>query len=324
MFDSSIDPTFIDTKNRPALIQTFDENASGERFTVAVNHLKSKGSNCDSLGDPDMDDGQANCPGTRAAAALALASYLATDPTNSGDPDFLIIGDLNAYAMEDAITALTSGDYIDLLNYSNGTSAYSYVFDGQLGYLDHGLANQNLFEQVTGASTWSINSDEINVFDYNDDIRDAGESSFERESIVGPLYNPDPFRSSDHDPVIIGLQLDSIPENPECQGHAATIIGTAGADMIFGTDGDDVIMTFGGDDIIDAGDGKDIICSGFGNDQINAGNGKDIVEAGEGNDLVWGGNGKDQLDGGPGSDTLDAGRGNDTCVDGEVLTSCEF
>ncbi len=89
---SSVDARFLDTKNRPVLIQTFEENATGERFTIAVNHLKSKGSACNDVGDPDTGDGQANCNLTRAAAAQALVDYLATDPTGSGDADFMIIG----------------------------------------------------------------------------------------------------------------------------------------------------------------------------------------------------------------------------------------
>ena len=88
ILDSSDDANFNDTKNRPALAQTFVEIASGERFTVAVNHLKSKGSDCVSLGDPDMGDGQGNCNLTRTSAATAEVNWLATDPTGSGDPDF--------------------------------------------------------------------------------------------------------------------------------------------------------------------------------------------------------------------------------------------
>ena len=97
ILDSSIDPTFNDDKNRPVLAQTFMQISDGAKLTVAVNHLKSKGSDCDDLGDPDIGDGQANCNLTRTSAATALANWLATDPTGSGDPDFLITGDLNSY-----------------------------------------------------------------------------------------------------------------------------------------------------------------------------------------------------------------------------------
>ena len=99
--DLGCDPRFIDTKSRPSLAQTFEVNATGARFTVVVNHLKSKGSDCNDVGDPDLGDGQGNCSQTRRAAAQALVDWLATDPTGSGDPDFLIMGDLNSYAQED-------------------------------------------------------------------------------------------------------------------------------------------------------------------------------------------------------------------------------
>ncbi|MCA9914741.1 MAG: ExeM/NucH family extracellular endonuclease, partial [Anaerolineae bacterium] len=106
---SAVDSRFIDTKNRPALAQTFEEAATGGVFTVVVNHLKSKGSACDDVSDPDLDDGAGNCNLTRTAAAQALVDWLATDPTSSGDEDFLIIGDLNSYAMEDPIMAIRAG-----------------------------------------------------------------------------------------------------------------------------------------------------------------------------------------------------------------------
>ncbi len=83
--DSTDDPRFLDTKNRPSLAQTFQVNANGGRFTVVVNHLKSKGSDCNDVGDPDLGDGQGNCNLTRAMAAQALVDWLATDPTGSGD-----------------------------------------------------------------------------------------------------------------------------------------------------------------------------------------------------------------------------------------------
>lgn len=207
ILDSGDDRRFLDDKNRPVLIQTFEEIATGEVLTVAVNHLKSKGSPCDDVGDPDAGDGQGNCNVTRTMAAQALADHLATDPTGSGDPDVLVIGDLNSYRMEDPIAALQAAGYTDLLERFDGDGAYTYVFDGQLGYLDHALSNSALTPQVTGATAWHVNADEPPLFDYNDTIRDAGESSFERESTALPLFAPDPYRSSDHDAVVVGLDL---------------------------------------------------------------------------------------------------------------------
>ncbi|NHC46118.1 ExeM/NucH family extracellular endonuclease [Motilibacter aurantiacus] len=202
---SAIDPRFVDTANRPALIQTFRERSSGEKLTIAANHFKSKGSAC--AGDPDLGDGQGNCPVTRRNAARALIDYLATDPTGSGDPDVLVIGDLNSYKQEWTIQEFEAKGYVDLAERFAGPDAYSYVFDGQLGYLDHALANSSLNRQVTGAAEWHINADEPPLLDYNDSVLDAGESSFERKSDARPLYAADPFRASDHDPVVVGLDL---------------------------------------------------------------------------------------------------------------------
>ncbi|TDT16604.1 putative extracellular nuclease [Ilumatobacter fluminis] len=248
ILDSSVDPDFIDDKNRPALIQTFTQTSTGEAFTVAVNHLKSKGSAC--AGDPDLGDGQGNCNVTRTDAALALADYLATDPTDSGDPDVLIIGDLNAYAKEDPITGLANAGYTNLLEAEFGSDIYSYVFDGQLGYLDHALANNSLRPSVTGATVWNINADEPVEFDYNDAVLDGSEQSFERESSALTTYAADPYRSSDHDPVLVGLALTDPPTvdlaldaGQDDPTNKSPIVLTASFDQeVTGLDSDDVVL----------------------------------------------------------------------------------
>ena len=199
ILDSSVDSRFNDTKNRPTLAQTFVEKASNARLTIAVNHLKSKGSSCAAIGDPDTGDGQGNCNLTRTAAAEAMVDWLATDPTNSGDSDVLIIGDLNAYAKEDPITAILAGNYTNLISTLIGPSAYSYNFKGQSGNLDHALASATLATQVTGITDWHINADEPRVLDYNVEFKTANQ--------VIDLYNNAPFRASDHDPVIVELNL---------------------------------------------------------------------------------------------------------------------
>ncbi len=207
VLDSSDDPRFLDTKSRPALAQTFRVNTTGAVFTVVVNHLKSKGSACTDVGDPDAGDGQGNCNGTRTLAAQALVDWLATDPTDSNDPDFLVIGDLNSYAMEDPIDAVKAGsddiagtgdDYTNLVARYEGTYAYSYVFDGQAGYLDHALSTSSLTAQVTGATEWHVNADEPDLLDYDTTFK-----SQEQDLIYEPLG----YRASDHDPVIVGLNL---------------------------------------------------------------------------------------------------------------------
>jgi len=199
---SAVDPRFIDTKNRPVLAQTFEAVDGSGIFTVAVNHLKSKGSDCNDVGDPDLGDGAGNCNLTRTAAAEALVGWLATDPTGSGDEDFLIIGDLNSYDKEDPIDVLRAGGYTDLLDYFGGEYAYSYLFDGQFGYLDYALAGSGLMGEVTGAAAWHINADEPDLLDYDMTFKQPAQDA---------LYEPNAFRSSDHDAVIVGLTLDAVP-----------------------------------------------------------------------------------------------------------------
>jgi uncharacterized protein len=185
-------------RNRPALAQSF-EDKDGGTVTVVVNHLKSKGSDCVADGDPDVGDGQGNCNVTRTESAQELARWLATDPTEVDDSDVLIMGDLNSYAQEDPVTALKDAGYTDLVRRFEGRDAYSYLFDGQWGYLDHALASKTLARQVTGTTTWHINADEPTALDYNDDFKSAGQ--------IESLFAPDPYRSSDHDPVLVGLNL---------------------------------------------------------------------------------------------------------------------
>jgi predicted extracellular nuclease len=198
ILDSSVDSRFIDTKNRPTLAQTFMDSSTGGVFTVAVNHLKSKGSACDDVGDPDVGDGAGNCNLTRKAAAEAMVDWLAGDPTGSGDEDFLIIGDLNSYDKEDPIDAIVAGGYTDLAYHLNGEDAYSYVFDGQTGYLDYALASAGLMDEVTGVTEWHINADEADLIDYDTSFKGPNQDL---------IYASDAYRSSDHDPVIIGLNV---------------------------------------------------------------------------------------------------------------------
>ncbi|MFL5935404.1 MAG: ExeM/NucH family extracellular endonuclease [Gaiellaceae bacterium] len=181
-------------RSRPSLAQAFQVNATGARFIVDDNHLKSKGSACD---QPDAGDGQGNCNQERANAATELTNWLASNPTGTGDPDILLVGDYNSYAMEDPITVIRNAGFTNLVSTFDGPHAYSYVFDGQWGYLDHALGSASLVPQVTGVGDFHINSDEPSVLDYNTDFKTA--------NLISTLYAPDEFRVSDHDPVVIGL-----------------------------------------------------------------------------------------------------------------------
>nr|WP_274387605.1 ExeM/NucH family extracellular endonuclease [Salsipaludibacter albus] len=208
ILDQSVDPRFLDSKNRPVLAQTFVEHGTGADVLVAVNHLKSKGSSCSDVGDPDLPDTEGgNCDGVRTAAAEAIVDWLDSNPTKVHPGNILVTGDLNSYDKEDPIDAIVDGGYVDLIAEYQGEYAYSYVFDGQLGYLDHALANADLAEDVTGAAVWHANTDEPDLIDYDMSFKSDGQDA---------IYAPDEYRASDHDAVLVGMDLDR-PGNRNCQ-----------------------------------------------------------------------------------------------------------
>jgi Ca2+-binding RTX toxin-like protein len=226
--------------NRPPLLQTFSA-ANGEKFSVVVNHFKSKGSCPTDAGDANADqgDGQGCWNVLRTEQAGALRSTVDALQASSGDSDVIVIGDLNAYGKEDPIVDFTENNYVDQVARFN-TFDYSYVFDGEAGYLDHALATPSLSAQITNTAHWRINADEPAIIDYNLEFKQPACAT------CGPdYYTNSPYRSSDHDPVIIGLNL------------VKKINGTAGRDALVGTAGDDVITGGIGADTLTGGAGAD-------------------------------------------------------------------
>ncbi|MHA7879968.1 MAG: ExeM/NucH family extracellular endonuclease [Saccharospirillum sp.] len=189
-------PYFDDSLNRPMLVQTFEHLGSGDRLTVAVNHLKSKGgSNCADFDDCDSGDGQGNYNEARTRATIAMADFL----SDAASGDVLIMGDLNAYSLEDPIRTLTDSGYQNL----NDSGYHSYVFDGQSGNLDHALATESLANKVLRTQAWNINTDEPLALEYSTRFKSANQ--------VESLYAPTPYRSSDHDPVIVDVRMNQQP-----------------------------------------------------------------------------------------------------------------
>ncbi|GAA0562008.1 ExeM/NucH family extracellular endonuclease [Actinomadura livida] len=183
---SSEDPVF----DRPPLVQTFRPASGRTPFTVIVNHFKSKG--CDGATGPDADQGDGQ--GCYNARRVAQAGAIGAIAAESANP--LVIGDLNAYAAEDPVELLAgAGLASQTKRFVRPGERYSYVFDGQSGELDHALAGRSLARHVTGATIWHINADEPLFLDYNTEFNPP------------EFYRPDAFRSSDHDPVLVGLRL---------------------------------------------------------------------------------------------------------------------
>lgn len=232
--------------NRPTLAQGFTL-ANGEKFAVIVNHLKSKGS-CPGAGDSDAagntDDGLQGCwNALRVAQANRLKSFVGSVKSAAGTDNVVLLGDFNSYAKEDPILALTGdGSIIDAVGTFEPLD-YSYVFDGGAGRLDHGLVSAGLLSKVVYATSWHINADEPSFIDYNTEFKVYGSTTTGSPD----LYTDKPYRSSDHDPMVMGLNL------------VKSVLGTAGRDTIVGT---------AGDDIIEGGAGADTLTGNGGNNQF--------------------------------------------------------
>jgi len=140
-----------------------------------------------------------------------MVDWLA-DPAIFPDVDnVLIIGDLNSYDKEDPIDAIklgsddlagTGDDFVDLIHQILGDEAYGYVFDGHIGYLDYALTNKKMAKSVVDVAIWHINADEPDLIDYDTTFKADAQDA---------IYAPDPYRSSDHDPVILTLRFNKPP-----------------------------------------------------------------------------------------------------------------
>ncbi|MBR8235264.1 ExeM/NucH family extracellular endonuclease [Burkholderia sp. AU42008] len=190
----------IDDKNRQPLAQSFRLlGGNKQALTVAVNHLKSK--NCPDAANDDLDqgDGQGCWNPTRTRAAAKVADWLAGNPTGVKSQGVLLIGDFNSYTYEDPIRTLESRGYRNLVARWIGANAYSYVYNGEAGYLDHALATLPLASHVKAVHEWHINADEPLALQYTLAYKSAEQQK--------TFYAADAYRSSDHDPVLIDIAL---------------------------------------------------------------------------------------------------------------------
>ena len=181
--------------------------------------------------DADLGDGQSCFNNRRVLQATALAGVL--DSLDVPNP--LVIGDLNAYTEEDPIHVLEAAGYTGLSeSLVADDDRYSFVFDGFSGELDHALAGPGLFDNVTGMTIWHINADEPLILDYNTEFNPPG------------LYQPDAYRSSDHDPFIVGLDLSLAP-SVDAGGPYTVVEGDTVTVTATGTDPEGGALTYAWD-----------------------------------------------------------------------------
>ncbi len=208
---------YIAASGRPPLAQRFASVANNGGFWFVVNHFKSKGS-CPTSGDVDLGQGCWNQ--ARTLQATALNSFI-NKLKAQGENDVLVMGDINSYLEEDPPKVLEAASFESLLKRVSAQDRYTYVFNGESGALDHAYASSTMRTQVSGVGVWHINADEPLVIDYN------------TENKTDDRYAATAYRSSDHDPVIVGLTLtaDAVVNLPIL---SAAIPGTAQASVVYG------------------------------------------------------------------------------------------
>jgi len=206
-------------------VQAFTLKNNGERFIFSINHYKAK-SGCSAATGEDVDkgDGQSCYNATRVAEATSTINFLNTNKTYYDDNDILVMGDLNAHGKEDPIKTLENGGLINMHREFHADTTYSYMYNGLAGYLDHALASTSMAAQITGVSVFHINADEPSIFEYG-----------------GSAYQPNMYRSSDHDPVVVGISLgtynnvnflsfeDKVSIKPTLVTNEFTVSNAAGA-----------------------------------------------------------------------------------------------
>ncbi len=177
--------------DRPPLAQRFvAATAPTDTFALVVNHFKSKASG--SGPDSDQGDGQGRSNNRRRLQAQALVTYITQNFLNTGTPRVVSVGDYNAHFEEDPMDVFRAAG----LTVTGSATSTSYVFSGVSGSLDHAVITPALVGQ-TETHKWNINAEEPFFLEYA-----AAGAATDTTS---------PFRSSDHDPVLIGLRFAGFP-----------------------------------------------------------------------------------------------------------------
>lgn len=187
--------------NRPPVLAAFRDRDSDRRLLVAAVHFKAK-VGCPQTGD--IDRGQGCWNQLRRAQAQALATAARAASEDHRIDDILLAGDFNSYAGEDPVRYLEEAGFINLVaEHLPPERQYSYVFRGESGTLDYIFASRDLAEAVTGAEVWHINADEPAFLGFDER---GGTSAASRGQ---------PWRSSDHDPIVIGIRRDPVAAEAE-------------------------------------------------------------------------------------------------------------
>jgi predicted extracellular nuclease len=159
-------------------VQALEEISSGEVFLLSVNHLKSK--------RPGREQYDTNAK--RLDNTDSLLAMLPQAVTLFGDEDVLLLGDYNCYTQEQPIQTIVRAGYEDqLMRFC--PDDYSYVYKGEMGYLDRCFANPSMAAQIVRVRPWHVNAD----WYYQHGAYKMKDKSM--------------HRYADHEPIIVDLRL---------------------------------------------------------------------------------------------------------------------
>lgn len=180
-------------------LQGFRLKSNQEKFILSLNHFKAKTTSGATGDNADSGDGQGTFNGDRVREANAVIAALPSYQTSVGDQDVLVMGDLNAYAEENPLYVFYQNSFRNMLKNSD-SEAYSYIYRGLSGCLDHALANPTMAQQVAGVAVFHINADEPTMFEYQE------------LTVQDNMY-----RCSDHDAVVVALNLGTLNDLEESE-----------------------------------------------------------------------------------------------------------
>ncbi|GBG30916.1 Hypothetical Protein FCC1311_071372 [Hondaea fermentalgiana] len=219
-------------KSRPSLAQTFALKDSDDLFTVVVQHLKSKGSECDedSNDTDDVQYGEGNCGYTRLKHAQQLIAWLSSsNPTGEETDKYILLGDFNSNNKDRSLQEFVKdGEFISLAD-RDIAEPFSYVYSGKFSTLDYFMVSANLNASCGNTYEWHINSLESNMIDYQD-------SQYGWSYPSSCLEKPDsyfdidtPYRGSDHDPIVATCTFTVSPSETPGETPSPASRSTIGA-----------------------------------------------------------------------------------------------
>ena len=156
----------------------WEEIASGEKFVLNINHLRSKRG----TGAESNDKRMANVD-----SLMAMLSKIQEQQIFQ-DEDILLVGDYNSYTYEQPLQTIIQAGYTDVLM-QYAPKGYSYVYYSEAGYLDRVFASPTMSTQVTKVQPYHLNAD----YFYSRGFKRGLDETI--------------FRYADHDPILIHIKL---------------------------------------------------------------------------------------------------------------------